>query len=72
MESRWSLKKRERKRRREGEVTVGRLPGDKLRKFIKNVYNAHTHNITHAACAATGAVYPTDTAISSTQPSKKA
>jgi len=53
-------------------VPVGYVPGSKLRKFVKNVYNQHTHDITHAACAATGAVYPTETPITSTEPSKKA
>jgi len=53
-------------------MPVGRVPGDPLRKFIKNVYNVHTHNVTHAACAATGAVYSTATPITSTPPSKTA
>jgi len=53
-------------------MVVGYVPGHPLRKFMKNVYNQHTHEITHAACAASGAVYAEDTAIASTVPSKKA
>ena len=53
-------------------MVVGYIPGHPLRKFIKNIYNAHTHSVTHAACPATDAVYGEATAITSTEPSKKA
>ena len=53
-------------------MVVGYVPGHPLRKFIKDVYNQHTHEITHAACGASGAVYSSETAVESTVPSKKA
>jgi hypothetical protein len=49
-------------------MTVGYKPGDKMRKFLKNNYEKHKHDVTHAACLATGAVYATETPISSTTP----
>lgn len=33
---------------------------------IKAKFNAHTHSITHAACAATSAAYPSATTITTT------
>jgi len=60
-------------------MPVGYTPGHPVRKFkkkefanLKNTYNTHGHSVTHAACAASGAVYAADTAITSTTPDKTA
>jgi len=52
-----------------GEImTVGYKPGDRMRKFLKTKYDTHKHDVTHATCLATGAIYASETPIESTNP----
>jgi hypothetical protein len=49
-------------------MTVGYKPGDRMRKFLKTKYDTHKHDVTHATCLATGAIYASETPIESTNP----